>query len=837
MKSTTPRSIFVIAAIAVIITLTSFPQLYRLVQVFFASETGRLDLTIAEIVLSTITASLAIGMLIGITTATLLTKSHYYRSIQKLSRHMRTLAASTNLSLRLPQDASGLAEDLVESVNAILNTTEDTYLDMLQARYEAERANKGKSLFIAKVSHELRTPIHSITGMLRILLKQESSTGKRQYIQMARDSAQALLNTINEVLDYSKMQSGTLSLENEPFDLVATIRSSVEHLTPRFEEKEAITFRWDVAPQVPKRLLGDSARIQNILVNLLGNAFKFTQQGEVTLHIAPYDTAQHGRIGIKIEVHDSGIGIPPDKLKHIFDPFTTASDVTARLYPGTGLGLAIVKQVVESMEGTISVVSTPKKGSTFTVKIPFEWTHEVPRESYTPTNKKVVILGPSSPRMSLLSESLARYGCEVMLLPLDGADSITNVIDELNNYEVIFIEKQKDTLIDELRPLIQKATQNNITVILSVKSSEIASLETPVQSEYFFRALQPTSALDVLLVSEGTLTPSTTIDTHDEISVRAHHALRILVADDAQTNRIILKNLLEDAGHHVELVENGRDLLERIMGTSPSATGHNAPFDLVLTDIQMPIMDGITATQNFRKLEREVTPDKKLPIVAVTSYAFPEECSKMIASGIDHIITKPISPKRLSNLLSQITCEIEYSEKELTKHQSDFEILEQLCKVADSVAGRVSDFTNDLQDICPILLNHSINIGDVYERSGNSIKRTGLILNGFLDSYRPLLTNLENALETDSYTEVLGKCIHSLKGLLLDVGAESAALLGETIERKLLIDKVPVSAPEVRDFRDAVRNTTLIVQEVVSALPSLELYSALPAMDIGAPLH
>lgn len=207
MKSTTPRSIFVMAAIAVIIMLASFPTLHHLVQLFSTLQTGGLEFSLAGTLLSTITASLAIGSLIGITTATLLTKSHYCRSIQRLSRHMRTLAASTNLSLRLPKDASGVASDLVESVNEILNTTEETYLDMLQARYEAERANKGKSLFIAKVSHELRTPIHSITGMLRILLKQESSPGKRQYIQMARDSAQALLSTINEVLDYSKCRA------------------------------------------------------------------------------------------------------------------------------------------------------------------------------------------------------------------------------------------------------------------------------------------------------------------------------------------------------------------------------------------------------------------------------------------------------------------------------------------------------------------------------------------------------------------------------------------------------------------------------------------------------
>lgn len=837
MKSITPRSILVLAAIALLTVLASFPALHHIVRTSAFHAPLGFESTMAATMLWTTLGSFAIGILTGITTATLLTKSLYNASIKRLSRHMRTLAASTNLNLRLPKDVSGVASDLVESVNAILDTTEDTYLDMLQARYEAERANKGKSIFIAKVSHELRTPIHSITGMLRILLKEEKSPGKREYIQMARDSAHALLHTINEVLDYSKMQGGTLSLANEPFDLVATVRSSVEHLTPRFEEKTAVTFCWDVAPQIPKQLIGDAARVQNILVNLLGNAFKFTQEGTVTLRISSYDANHDDVVGINIEVQDSGIGIPADRLKHIFDPFTSASDVTARLYPGTGLGLAIVKQVVESMGGTVSVVSSPQKGSTFTVKLPLARYPNSSCDTYTPPTKKVAILGAPSPRMSLLSESLQRYGCSVSLLAIDEHDSITRMLGQIESNELIFIEKDNDTLLDELQPLIRKAAHNNTTVILSVRSSEIASMEMPRQSDYFFRALQPTSALDMLLVSAGALTPRTTFEPNDDIGVRSHNALRILVADDAQTNRIILKNLLEDAGHHVELVENGRELLERIMSTSPTLTGLNAPFDLVLTDIQMPIMDGITATQNFRKLEREITPDKKLPIVAVTSYAFPEECSKMIASGIDHIITKPISPKRLSNLLSQITCEIEYSDKESTKQQSDSEILEQLCKVADSVAQRVSDFTQDLQDICPILLNQSINISDVYERSGNSIKRTRLILNGFMDSYRPLLTDIEKTLDATSYPEELGRIVHSLKGLLLDVGAEAAARLGEGIERKLLIDKTPPSNPEIKEFVDAVRNTALIVQEVLSALPSLELYSALPATDIAASLH
>ncbi len=776
------------------------------------------------------------GALLGITGSALVTRVLIVNSIRRLSRHMRTLAASTNLSLRLREDQNGIASELAQSVNAILDTTEYTYLDMLQAQYDAEHANKGKSLFIAKVSHELRTPIHSITGMLRILLKQEQSVGKRQYIQMARDSAQALLSTINEVLDYSKMQGGTLSLENKPFDLVTTLRSSVEQLIPRFEEKPAISFTWDVAPGIPKHVLGDAARIQNIVVNLLGNAFKFTDQGKVHLQISPYNHSSYRTVGVRIEVADTGIGIPANKLSHIFDPFTTADDVTARLYPGTGLGLAIVKQIVETMDGTVSVVSTPKQGSRFTLDLPFELDPSSDFELYEPKQRSVAMLTSPSTDNVKLATSLRNYGCNVTEFDLDDSSAVNTALESSEAFDVVYIEKCENVLIDEIEPLVRRTSRLGSHSILSVKSSEIAAKELPVTSEHFTSALLPTSALDLLLIADGDLAPCTSLDSRDEITVPSTQKLRILVADDAQTNRIILKNLLEDAGHHVELVENGRDLLERIMA-NPTEKASNMSFDLVLTDIQMPIMDGITATQNFRKLEREVSPAKKLPIVAVTSYAFPEECSKMLASGIDHIITKPISPKRLSNLLSQITCEVEYTETEQSRQQSDSEIIEELCKVASAVADRVSSFSADIEELCPMAFSQNLNLGDVYERSGNSIKRTGLILEGFNDSYRPLLELIESAVETPIPTDSLSRSVHAIKGLLLDVGADSAAALGEQIERRLLQDKQIADSTELRTFVDAIRNTALIVREVLSALPSLEIYSALPSTDLEAALH
>ena len=200
-------------------------------------------------------------------------KREVLKPIRNLASVMKTISATNNLSLRVPGKYSGDVGKLVKAINELLDTTEAAYLDMLKARFEVENANKGKSLFIAKVSHELRTPIHGITGMLRILLKQETAPGKRQYIQMAQDSATSLLETINEILDFSKMQNGELSLESAGFSLRQTIRSTIEHIVPRFDEKPRLALCWDIQPDVPDQVIGDATRVRNILVNLLGNTW------------------------------------------------------------------------------------------------------------------------------------------------------------------------------------------------------------------------------------------------------------------------------------------------------------------------------------------------------------------------------------------------------------------------------------------------------------------------------------------------------------------------------------------------------------------------------------
>jgi two-component system sensor histidine kinase/response regulator len=775
---------------------------------------------------------------IGFFLFSLLVINHVFLSpIERLSTFMKKMSAASNLSLRIPHLNSNLLEEIADSVNNILDTTEHSYYEMLNARYEAERANKGKSLFIAKVSHELRTPIHSITGMLRILLKQEQGTGKRQYIQMAKDSADTLLYTINEVLDFSKMQSGSLALEHEPFNLVEVIRGTVENLIPRFEEKSDVVFCWDVHPGVVRSVTGDAARVKNILMNLLGNGFKFTEKGHVILEVCPYETPQAGRTGIRFTVADTGIGIAPDKLGHIFDPFTTADEKTARLYSGTGLGLAIVKQIAEQMGGAVYVTSEPGEGSVFTVDIPFEVGEgAVDQDTSVFTGKRVAILAEEGPREFVVAEGLSRLGCEVARFRFENAEEVEALRSSLKVFDVVHVIKSPDILMDELTPLLRAASQQQIPMVLSVLSSELASTGALVRSETFFETLQPTSALDVLLIASGKLTPNTSIVSSEERQEKAAHKLKILVADDAKTNRIILKTLLEDAGHSVEVVENGKQLLEKITYTpevSPSAT---YPFDLVLTDIQMPVMDGLTAAQSFRELERKHALSRKLPIVAVTSYALPEECSKMLASGIDHIITKPISPQRLSRLLSQIG-NVSDQFEDSPDTETDRDAVEELARIAESVTDRVTSITEEIKRVSPISVELGIDVEDLYDRSGNSIRRTGLILSGFLDSYQEPLDKLESTQVPLGDPAALRRTVHSLKGLLLDAGASSAGKLAGDLEKQAVESPETVTRESIEALGDIVRSTVLIVKELAQAIPSLEVFSALPPIDEELTLH
>ncbi|MFO0417588.1 MAG: ATP-binding protein, partial [Pseudomonadota bacterium] len=739
---------------------------------------------------------------------------HYtIRPLYKLTTFIQTVSSTSNLNLRAPIRGSKVIRCLARSFNLILDTTEESHLEMLQARYEVESASKGKSLFIAKVSHELRTPIHGITGMLRILLKQEQQPSKRQYIQMAQESAQTLLDTINDVLDFSKMQSGDLSLEHKEFDLLGTIRSTVEQLMPRYEDKPDLTLCWNIHPEVPDRLVGDGARMKNILFNLLGNAFKFTETGHVLLDLTPYNTRVPDTIGVRISVTDTGIGIAKEKIRQIFDPFTTADERTARLYSGTGLGLAIVKQVVDQMGGTIVVESLPGRGSTFTVEIPFP---EPDRPStLVAAPKRVAILAEDDIKRSSMANGLRALKCSVSEFDIGSTDELYSLANTVSSYDIIHIIKSKNILIDELHAVMRNASRNQVQVILSVRGADIMQTDNLALSEKLLVTLQPTSALDLLLMAQGHLEPNRHVAPIEDSPPKTGTKLRVLVADDARSNRVILKNLLEEAGHTVELVENGQQLLERL--SAATANPDQKPFDVILTDIQMPIMDGLTATQTVRQQEREHNSQQKLPIVAVTSYAFPEECNKMLAMGVDHIITKPINPRGLNQLLSQIGGDHGNSDLVSLDANVAAELIEQLKQISEDMVLRLTS-VNCLSVRNPVDSTLAlVDIDTLISRSGNSLRDAQEALSNFGSAYREPLRVLESSRTPIANPSTVRKAIGRLKGLLLDTGAVKAANLMQSLEQELSTDPESLTASKLGTAIAVVELAAFAIDELVSA--------------------
>jgi CheY-like chemotaxis protein len=363
----------------------------------------------------------------------------------------------------------------------------------------------------------------------------------------------------------------------------------------------------------------------------------------------------------------------------------------------------------------------------------------------------------------------------------------------------------------------------------------MATINSIGNSERFHLSHKPISALDLLLMAEGKLLPTTASVSDDEEQIRSEHHLNILVADDAATNRIILKNLLEEAGHTVELVENGKQLLERLIEAKQSETVGARPLDVVMTDIQMPVMDGLTAAQHVREYEREADDAHKIPIIAVTAYAFPEECVKMRASGIDHIITKPISPKRLSRLLSQITCEA--SEVTATEEDTDTEVVQELTRITERFCQQISDTLTLVSRDNETDLPPTLDIHGVYERSGNSLRRTGLILSGFLESYQKPTETVFNASFPVADPTGFRRAIHSLKGLLLDVGASHAAELAGTIEKLVVESPTSLNKETCHALLEEVKVIACVLEDLITALPSIEVFAALPALEEISHFH
>jgi two-component system, sensor histidine kinase and response regulator len=517
------------------------------------------------------------------------------------------------------------------------------------AKRRAEEATEAKSAFLANMSHEIRTPLNGILGMTTLALQTRLSAEQKEYLSTVKSSAEALMEVINDVLDFSKIEARRLDLERVELDLRETVGDAAKLLALRASEK-GIELACHVRPDVPQVVLGDAGRLRQVLLNIVGNAVKFTNQGEVVVR-ASVEEVDGDRTTLRFDVSDTGIGIAPDKQRQIFQAFTQADSSTTRRYGGTGLGLAIALRLVELMGGRLWVESTEGHGSTFYFTAVFETPHAPAAHPSTEPKAldglRVLVVDDNATSRRILEEMLASWH----MRPTVAADaqSAVSILQTAATGGVPFDVMISDCQMPEVDGFMlarrvrreRNLAKLPIVMLTSVgQADDVARRNRSDINAFLTKPVKHSDLLDALSRLFGVATRHEwTEPVVERVGVRLLRPLHLLVAEDNPVNRKLVTTLLRKRGHVVRAVENGREAVEAIDAAA------NAPFDLVLMDIQMPEMSGFEAAQAVRDREKEV--GRRLPLIALTAHAMQGDRERCLAAGMDGYLSKPIDVDEL----------------------------------------------------------------------------------------------------------------------------------------------------------------------------------------------